>query len=296
MKTIKMNLRKIAIIAIILGAGLSSYAQSFVADGLNDTVTTGSNARYMVARDPLVNTALFNSSGFNWANTGGNTFTLIGGGVVPATGGSGAHTPDGSSDSNRVAMIITGAAGSSFNVTTQEVSRPKVGSGCVGAITSQVVKVVALPVLASYGANNGSCAAPAPLEVPVKLTGYGKYDVTLNVKAFTLVGVAINPAAGVNLDLSLQDNVQTTETARADSFAIPMATLTAANNATLPASCYFVITITDLQDRISEKTNGFNWLTHSNELANSQVGVGSWKYYVYPTPTTQPIQHIQNMY
>jgi hypothetical protein len=292
MKT--MSLKKIALVAMVFSAGLSSYAQVYTLPSVGqegtDTVAIGSKAKYIVTRDPAVNTVLFLASGFDWTNDGGFTFEQTTGAALTSLIGS-----DASSDQNEVVMNAAGPVGT-YNVTAAERSRPITGTGCVDATPSTLpVEIVTMPVMGAYGADSGNCGTPVvSLLVPVVLTGYGKYDVTLSIAAFDLSNVAIGVVTA--LDLNDADNFRTKETARANRLTVPVATLTTAAGGAIPAGgCYFVITATDLQDRISQKNHNYNWVAHTGEIANANPdGADDYRFYIYPVPATQPIQHIQN--
>ncbi len=294
MKT-KKNLRQIAAALVLVVAGsTSAFAQAYtlpaVAGEATDTITIGSKAKYLVIRDVNVNTALFLASGFNWANSSTFTFEQTTGVALTSLIGT-----DAASDQNEVVMNAAGPVGT-YNVTAAEVSRPIIGTGCVGNTQTLPVEIVGLPTMGAYGVDSGACAAPAVLGVPVVLTGAGKYDVRLHVIAYDLADVAIGAAQ--DLDLANERNVRTVEAAVNHRFNVPLATLTAAAGGAIPlAGCYFVITSTDLQDRFSKKNHNYNWVAHTGEIANADPdGADEYRYYVYPTPVTAPIQHIQNMY
>ena len=152
--------------------------------------------------------------------------------------------------------------------------------------------------MGAYGADSGSCGLPAvSLLVPAVFNGYGKYDVRLYVEAYDLSNVLVVGGAPQNVDLIGLVNVRTTEVGKAHRLTISFATLNAVDGAAPPAAgYYFKVTATNLQDRISRKHSKYSFNTIN--VANADPdGVGNdYRYYVYPTPTTQPIQHIQNNY
>jgi len=292
MKT-KMNFKQIAAIAVMIAAGTTSaFSQAYTLPSVGgegtDTVAIGSKARYTVTRDAAVNTALFNASGFNWANS--STFTF-----EQTTGAALTFGADGAADQNEVVMNATGPVGT-YSVTAAEESRPLIGIGCTDATPSSLpVEIVAMPTMGAYGADSGNCSAPAiSLPVPATFTGYGNYDVRLNVAAFDLASAAIG--APQNLDLTNQADYYTTEAGVAHRLAVPLGTLTTAAGGSIPAAgCYFVITATNLQDRISKKHH--NYAFNVTNVANANPDAADeYRFYIYPTPNTAPIQHYQNNY
>jgi len=308
MKT-KMNFKQIAAILLLLVAGTTaSFAQILATDGENDTIAVGSKAHYKVDLyfpGTINNPAVFDSSGVIWTFPAGYAvadFFRIDGVSALTINRWGTYTthsePAGVYDQNEITMNAKAITGASLVLSAQERSRPLIGVGCIaGNTTTKNIDIVAMPTIPSYGADSGSCAAPANLLVPVNFTGYGYYDVTLHIAAFDLLNAPIG--APQNLDLAGQLHVRTKEVAVLHRLNIPNATLAAACPAsTIPATgCYFVITATDLQDRISKKTLSYNWAAHTGEVANANPDLANqYRFFVYPIPTTQPIQHIQNNY
>jgi hypothetical protein len=294
MKT-KMNLRQVAAIVILLVAGTTgAFSQVYVTDLENDSVAVGSKARYKVNlyyNDVVNLPAVFNASGVIWTFPAGyvaGDFTQIDGVTALTTGADGAYN-------QQEIVMHAKAVASGLVLQAQEHSRPIIGTGCIaGNTTTKTIDVVAMPTVASYGADSGGCALPANLLAPVNFTGYGKYDVTLHIAAFDLTNVAIG--APQNYNLIDQRDARVAEVATMHRLTIPSATLNTVAGGAIPAGgCYFVISMTDLQDRISKKTLGYVFGT--TEVANANPdGANQYRYFVYPVPTTQPIQHIQNMY
>jgi hypothetical protein len=247
-----------------------------------DTVSIGSQSRYRVNSTMSSPSSYYNTAGFIWANTGGYTLYKADGTTTPLTPFAPVD-PDGAVNDSSI-VIIPSATGT-FNVTVAEKSRPKFGLGCVGSTQTTEVEVIALPA-AAYGVDSGACALPVTIPLPVTFTGYGNYQVTFSVQAYNMADVAQGAAVTVNMD-----NLYNIRTKGTQSYArVQLAT------ATFPALAsggYYVITMTNLQDRISKKTLGYNFGTVNVANANPDAA-DDYRYYLYPTPTTQPIQHIQN--
>jgi hypothetical protein len=287
MKSIKLLL---ALVGIAITASVS--AQTYISDTENDTIAIGSQAKYKVSLyyNDINPSALFNSSGVNWTFPTGYTasdFTQINGTSALTTGTDGAY--------NQQEIVMKAKAlATGLTLTAQELSRPLSGTGCVStSSTTKGIVVVALPT-ATYGADSGSCALPTSLNVPVNFTGYGKYDVVFSVQAYNMSGTAV----GSTVSRTQADLVssRTSETTKLHYVTL----LTDATGGTVftdisTTGGYYEISITDLQDRISKKTLSYNWTSHSNEVANTNPdGALVYKFYVYPAPTTQPIQHVKN--
>jgi hypothetical protein len=273
----------------------TAFGQTTVADGdpgETDSIAVNSIALYKVDLDIVANT-LYNNSGVIWAVPSPYTVAAN----LKQSDGSTALTSvtaDGAYDQNIITFLAPSAATGSFALTAQEKSRPKAGTGCISATTTtKNIVVVNLPT-ATYGADSGSCALPTSLNVPVNFTGYGKYDVVFSVQAYNMSGTAV----GSTVSRTQADLVssRTSETTKLHYVTL----LTDATGGTVftdisTTGGYYEISITDLQDRISKKTLSYNWTSHSNEVANTNPdGALVYKFYVYPAPTTQPIQHVKN--
>jgi hypothetical protein len=282
MKTIK--------ISIVAGLALVSFglsAQTYKTTPFEtDTVAPGSKAKYKVDLyfNDIAPSPLFNASGVNWAFPAGYTaadYTQINGSSALTTGADAAY------DQKEIVMGIKSAAGTTLTLTAKEQSRPISGTGCAdaGAGESRTIVVVALPT-ATFGADSGGCALPATISLPVNFTGYGNYDVRFAIQAKDMLGV--NVGAAFDIDMTNIKNVRTTQTGSLVYVAV--------NTATFPALAtggYYVITMSNLQDRISKKT--LNYAFNTTQVANATPTTGDvYNYYVYPTPTTQPIQHVNN--
>jgi hypothetical protein len=272
-----------AIASLLMVSGLSTFAQ-YVNDAENDTIALGSQARYLVNLNITNANPLFNNSGIIWTFPTGYTaanFTQIDGTSALTLGADLAY------DQNEIvmtALALTG--GTPLTLSAQERSRPLVGVGCTAAnTTTRDIVVVAMPT-ASYGADSGACSLPASLPLPVTLTGYGNYDIRFSVQAYDMTNAPVG--AAVNVDLTSFYNARTSGS-QSDA-RVPLST---ASFAALGSGGYYVISMVNLQDRISKKT--LNYAFNTVNVANANPDAADeYRYYVYPTPTTQPIQHIRN--
>ena len=281
MKTLKLSL--------IVGLGLiagSLTAQTYqTAPFETDTVAVSSKAKYKVDLyyNDVAPSPLFNASGVNWTFPAGYAaadFKQIDGVTALSTGADGAY------NQKEIVMDLKSAAGTSLTLSAQEQSRPISGTGCPAAnTTTRSIVVVALPT-ATFGIDSGGCALPATISLPVNFTGYGNYDIRFSVQAKDMLGA--NVGAAFNVDLTNIKNVRTTQSAKLVYVAVSTATFTA-----LPAGGYYVISMTNLQDRISKKS--LNYAFNTTQVANATPTSGDvYNFGVYPTPVTQPIQHIKN--
>lgn len=288
------NFKKIAAVLFMAVWSVGAFAQpAYVTDAERDTVALGSKARYKTTLNLHAIAGVMADSRIIWTFPAGYTrvpdvFQIDGTTQLPAADGNGAYA-------DTEIVIVTKAVASGLSLTAAERSYPSIGVGCVDATPeAMTIDVVAMPTMGDYGADSGGCASPATLMVPATFSGYGKYDVRLNVAAYTLSGTGIGAAQ--NEDLTDQLNVRTSEAGGSHRLAIPLATLqTAAGGAIPAAGCYFVITATNLQDRISKKHLGYVFNTTNVANANPD-GAFDYRFFIYPVPITQPIQHIQNMY
>lgn len=275
MKTINRILATLALVSITS----SMFAQTWDATE-NDTITVGSKAQYHVNLSIRAN-AIFNNSGVIWTLPGGGSFFQADGvTALPANAADGART-------DTLIVFVPSATGTGLTLTAQEKSRPLAGVGCTAAgTTSRDIVSIALPT-ATFNADSGSCALPASLSLPINFTGNGNYDIRLNVQAKNMAGT--NVGAAVNIDLTSLLNARTTHTAKKIYIPVSTATFVA-----LPAAGgYYVVSMTNMQDRISKKTMGYAFNT--TEVANATpAGVDVYNLYVYPAPTTQPIKHVRN--
>jgi hypothetical protein len=279
MKTIKISL--IACLGL-LASSLTAQTYEAIASLQTDTVAVSSKAKYKVDLNFNVATPILKVSGVNWTFPTGYAaadFTQLGGGAL-TTG------PDLAYDQNEIVMGVKSPAGTSLTLSANEQSRPVSGTGCGASnTTTRSIVVVALPT-ATFGTDSGGCALPATISLPVNFTGYGNYDIRFSVQPKDMSGT--NVGASFNVDLTNIKNVRTTQSAKLVYVAINTATFPA-----LAAGGYYEISMVNLQDRISKKT--LNYAFNTTQVANATPTSGDvYNFGVYPTPVTQPIQHIKN--
>ncbi len=267
-----------------------TLAQTYVTDAEIDSVTLQSKACYRTLLTSH-NGTLFNDSKIIWTfplGYGAADFTLTNGSSFPPADGFGAF-----SDSEIV--MTPKAIASGLKLQAQERSYPKIGSGCVGNIVVMTIDVLNMPSISKYGSDSGGCGIPDLFRVPIYLTGYGKYDITLTVDAYDLKK---NKIGSQQIISSINFvNARTTETSSLRELVIPSATLIAAAGALATSGCYFEIQAIDLQDRISKKTMGYIFGDPTKEIANPDPdGFQLYRYSSWPIPTIKPIKHITNVY
>jgi hypothetical protein len=225
--------------------------------------------------------AFFNNSGIVWTFPAGYTaanFTQIDGASALTTGADLAY------NQNEIVMTA-GAVTNGLILSAQEISRPLAGTGCLAAnTTTRTIDIVAMPT-ATYAADSGGCAVPLTLQLPVNLTGYGNYDLQFTVQAYDMTNATVGTADVVNVTGIYNQRVRGTHAVR-----VPVAT---GSFDALPTGGYYVVTMTNLQDRVSKKTLSYAFNTTNVANANAD-GADDYRFFVYPTPVTQPIQHIRN--
>jgi hypothetical protein len=272
---IKNLFKGLLALAMFLSSGVL-FAQTFVitpTSGVEsiDTVTVGSKMAYAIHPDNTitswVNAGVFYRSGFNWAFSNGLA-------VLSATDGtptdSTYHTITGyyADTLIHVKMVSpTVVVGTSFSVSLSEQSRPKSGTGCTGSTSTLNILPVAVPTLAWVTTDTGYCGTAAATDVNVSLTGYGPWDITytINGNARTqTIGTAANRAAA-SLKLTI-----------------------AAADLTVTSTTGNIVLLTNVTDRFSRKSLDLT-------LVPGTVSSTQLKIYNYPTPTTNPVQHLKNL-
>lgn len=308
----RMNFfRATATIALLLVAGLSTFAQYVGPTSTYDAVTTtsdyvtiGSRMPYYVAPDATIATmataGTMDYSEFQWEvltsvlaplaitpeNYAGNALTT-GEGLAPWV------------DENEISVTwaAPAVAGTQYVIRATEHSNPlglaNFTFGCADATPeTRNVFVLAVPTVAFDGTSGGGCAiAPGTtFYVPLNITGLGDWDVTYTVAynggaagapaTYTLT--VADPIGGVT-----DANVIAQSTAARDADGTPTGSTDGLAIA-LPAAQYgyYDVAITGFTDRISRK---------SLDALLPVAAAGTYRIYVNPTPVTSPIQHLQNL-
>lgn len=255
---------------MVAAIGINLMAQ-MEAGGI-DTLTIGSSATYEVTPDPAIAAdANMNASQFNWFFTDASDNPISSGIVVTETpdGGTGYYAE---STINVAYTAGTYPAGTSIKVKTAEVSQPIYGTGCMGSNEEVGVFFVPVPTVAVNGTSAGGCGITTQ-DIPLNITGYGPYDITFTVEyndagttsTFTETIGAVSNKGGSTHALNLTVNTTTHMTS---------------------GSGKYDIVITNIVDRFSSKSTA--------AIAGS-VGASAFTIGINPTPTTQPIRHIQNL-
>lgn len=246
------------------------------ATGSVDTVTVGSVMPYHVSGDVnfhlLRGQGLFQKSNFDWSVTGTAT-----GFQLRNFSGAAASTPAPSDTAISVQWITTGT----YHVLTQEVPVPAAGMpaiSCPSNTNDLPVLVVDRPTVDWVSPDPlGGCGVDeTTIDIPVDLTGTGKYEITYGITYTNLAGVTTDiVAAGTQKLIGAyvhgnQNNVVLHQLA-------------------IPNDTYgtYTVTIENISDRISRKSGV--------ATTNADRPATTLKVYSYPTPTTQPIQHIKNL-
>lgn len=303
MKSLLMTVVGLALMSMQTFAQNVATPTSTTSEAANsDYVTVGSRVPYFVTPDATIqamtDAGTMKASIFKWNVTTAADAVL---GTVPILNYSGANATE--YNNFRAATAGTGyydneisvewsaangfAAGTQYKVKTIEkaVTLSSTVAGCDGTEQEKNVFVLARPTVAFVGTEGGGCttAAGSNFDVPLTVTGLGDWQVTYTV-AYN--GGAPSAASTYSLTLAAP--------AVNDGNVIAQSTTDRNTGAgeglmyTLPAGQYgyYDITITNITDRTSRKA-----LT----ALPAAGATGSFRIYVNPTPTTQPIQHIRNL-
>lgn len=268
----------------------------------SDYVTVGSRVPYYAAPDPTIKTmtdaGTMKASIFKWNVTTAADANM----TVPLLefdGSAGQQyndfrvvTPATGFYDNEISVEWTVANGFAANtqykvkVAEKTVTNSMTIAGCEDA-TPEVKDVFVLerPTVAFAATEGGGCgvAPGSAFDIPLTVQGLGNWEVTYTVSYNG--GAASAPA---NYTLTLGAPAVTDATVIAQS---QLDRNTAAGEGlsyTLPLAQYgyYDVTITNITDRISRK---------SLAALPASGASGTYRIYVTPTPTTQPIQHIRNL-
>jgi hypothetical protein len=233
-----------------------------------ETATVGAQMPYNVERDADVNGSFFNASTFKWSWTG-----LTG---VKDISTSTAITDGTETSSNFVVATMPVAAGSA-TLSTSEVSKPKFGTGCDGTATTVTITVVDKPSFSLASGSIGGCTATAQ-NLNVTLTGTAPFYVDYEISAVGIDGsTVVGSTKTYNATLAATDKLLIDPSQLAD----------VAGVAT-PKSGKYTVTVKKVWDKNSWKA------INAASLAVAPT-TNTYDIYVYPTPTTSPIQHIRNL-
>lgn len=283
-------LKTIAVVVALATISMSSIAQvtgtgTLIAKTAGapdnvDYVTVGSVVPYKVTPyNWLGLAASMNASSFQWAMTtgvSGTDWTLYkadGTTALPFVG------PNSTESDITIKWLLEG----SYTINVAEKSNPKVGTGCVGNVENLPINVIPHPkaMWAAFTDPSG-CGLTGPINVPVTCAGSSTITVSYSV-VYTpaATGVAGAPSA-LTATVAAGGYNQTGKALN-----LPV---------TLSGDGKYDVTITGVVDPISEKS--FGLLAASNALRNGASGTDysatTVTFYSYPTPVTNPIQHLQN--
>ncbi|MFP4058974.1 MAG: hypothetical protein ACLFUC_00650 [Bacteroidales bacterium] len=254
-----------------------TYVASTVAGEGTDSVTVGSHMPYRVEPDATIAgmTTLMDPSIFKWEFSDGST-VLLEDGSNNATAVAG--EPD-FFEENAVSVIMGTTIGD-ITVSATEKSQPKVGAGCEGNTQTMTITVLPRPTIDFNVTEylDGACSAE-DYDIPISLTGYGPWDVTYTISFDGGAPVPYSTTIG-----SIADRVGTTATDY--NLSIPSAQL--ANG-----TGEYEVVITNVIDRISNKSLDASLV---EAQAADLPSTNSYKLYIYPTPATSPIEHLENVY
>jgi len=275
----KMTLiRSIATVALFLVAGMGAFAQvTGVGTPDNttdyDTVTVNSVMPYQVNGDlnmhALRALGILNYSQF--------TKAVSAGGTIRAASGVAASTPATTDSAFSVAWGNTAGA-----QTVQVTEVPQVVSGpafsCTANTQTLNVIVVARPTVVWNGAPSASgCGvAGTTVTIPYTVAGTGQYDVTYRITYTSLTGATSNVVAAGTV-LNGLGNYQNGSANLTFSYAVPAITYGR-----------YDVYVENVTDRISRKSGIITSLA-------ADLPAAAATFYSYPTPQTQPVQHIRNL-
>lgn len=244
--------------------------------GGNDAASIGAEMPYSVIRDLNVNGVLFNPSTFEWSWTGLTALVDLA-----------ASTPIVSMNpvgSILVKATMPGAVGTA-TIKTQEVSNPKVGTGCTDAVgTSLTIDVKALPSFLLPTVALGGCGlSGTTYDIASGLTGVAPFYVDYTITGVDLAGAAIGAGESYSVTISAADagliKIDPTQ----------LAHLGAAATLAATKSGKYTVTVNKVWDELSFKA------MNSSLLAVTTSATKTIDIFVYPTPQTQPIKFIKKL-
>jgi len=272
-----------AAVALFTVAGMNLSAQvtaepsltMMAPAGVNaeDTVTIGSVMPYRVSGDVQMHQLrAIGAVGYS-----DFTKTVSVGGTMRAASGASGSSPAAADSAISVIWNVLGTQTVGFT----EVPTPVSGTYCAANTQTLNVVVVSRPTAAWNGAASatGCSVAGTTVTVPYTVTGTGQFSVTYRITYTSLSGATSNVVA-VGTVLSNLVNFKT-----------GTANLTFSYN--VPAATYgkYDVYIENISDRIARKSFGNGYVA----IPTTDFPVTATSFFSYPTPATQPINHIQNL-
>jgi len=243
----------------------SAHWTVFTATGESvDSVTVGSRMPYRVAAQTAVAGLTFE---YKWLFSSALTVQTLSGTTL--TGSNNYYV------NNEISVVMPAITGDiTINANVRTLSG---GSVLCAAPTDDTytVRVIARPTI--NWAANGSVVGCSAQEVNIPLTtlnGYKQYEIAYSITFYN----TFDKSGGV--------------TSTSGGYVV----LTG-DNLNFPASAFnngiglYEIEVTGITDRISRKSLDMNLV----KSTSSDLPGDAYKVYVYPTPTTNPLEHIKNM-
>jgi hypothetical protein len=274
-------MKKILLSIIALTAMFAAHAQVYVSsttagEGI-DTVTVGSRMGYQVTPDATIAamTTIMDPSVFKWTfSNSASVRKADGSGVATAT-----TSPAGYFNENNISAVMPTSTG---DITLKAIERsiPKADAtlGCEGNEQSLTIRVIAKAKIDFTGTlTKGSCSA-ADYSLPLSLTGFGPWKISYTISFNSGAPVTYNVTIGA---ISNKPGTTPLTTLTLD---IPTAQLSSGVGS-------YTVTLTNVLDRFADKSLDKTLVAATaTELPSSPFNL-----YIYPTPTTSPIQHIRNL-
>ncbi|MFN8207168.1 MAG: hypothetical protein U0T82_07140 [Bacteroidales bacterium] len=268
------------VLAFVIDANCQTYVQSDVAGETIDSVTVGSRMPYKVDPDPVIAALSYmNPSIFKWVFSNGITVNKEDG-----TGSTSVSGEPGYIVENAISSVMPNIPGT-ITLTVNEKSQPNSGTGCEGGDQVLDILVLPRPTINFSGVQSAGSCSVGTYNLPVVLTGYGPWTIEYSV-AFN-GGTAVNYTitGGNAYSCGTASNAAGLSPTAAFSLVIPAAQL-----ASGPGE--YEVKVLNVFDRIALKSLDRGLV---GSVASDLPASNSYKLYIYPTPTTNPIQHVRNL-
>ncbi len=242
-------------------------------------VTINSVMPYQVPSTDWGNLSSQIFSAYGWTVTaGGELYKRNGNALVDVTGNAGFYTD------NQINIRWTALGDQTVSVTEKSIITATNAAGCSGAAETLPVKVLPWPTVAWGTITNPSGCNVASVSLPLTLKGSQSITVYYDVyyTSLTAAETKVNGATPLEqvFTNSGYDVAVTT----------PNLSYTLANGAGA-----YRIQIVNIRDKVTEKSFGGLGQTDAARNAVASAMPADYTFYSYPTPTTQPIQHITNL-
>jgi hypothetical protein len=297
-------LKSIATVALLTVMGMTSFGQVLTSlPALNDitnaaqitsaspeTVSANAFMPYKVVPDANIvaasgPTGIYNASGFKWTTTAGNFF-LVDGTTSLTTSTAGA----GYFDENTVYIKMPAAATPGVTLSVIERSKPKFDptAGCDGNTSSLTINVVDLPTMPAATTDIGGCTATANYTLGYDFSAYTRFPVYIKY-TITSYDVAGTATAGTPKVGYFQINAGT------EKIVLPQSELLASlpGSPAALADGKYTVALNSIWDQASVKA--LNRASLIAGVTTEVTGTLSSNIIKLQTPTTAPIQHLQNL-